>query len=181
MNSGYSLSIFWSEDDRGFIALVPEFPGLSAFGETRDEAAREAEIALAGMIASYKEDGEQLPVPKKLPQYSGQFRLRVAPSLHKAAVLEAQRENISLNAFVGTALAVYLGEKKKDDLIFKRLDKLQSSIEAHDRTSQINSIETVLGGIATLRSFNIPLTISSPHHQQLTEKNTIEFAGMVKQ
>ena len=30
----YAIEIFFSEEDEGYIAVVPELPGCSAFGET---------------------------------------------------------------------------------------------------------------------------------------------------
>lgn len=59
----YSMLIRWSDEDECFIATIPEFPGLSAFGDTRSEAAKEAEIVLEGFIEIYKEDGIELPEP----------------------------------------------------------------------------------------------------------------------
>ncbi len=66
MNNKYALQIFWSEDDEGFIAICQEFPGLSAFGETREEALREAQIALDLMIEIYLEKGIALPKPQSV-------------------------------------------------------------------------------------------------------------------
>ena len=34
----YAIKIFYSEEDEGFIAIVPELPGCSAFGETDERA-----------------------------------------------------------------------------------------------------------------------------------------------
>jgi predicted RNase H-like HicB family nuclease len=42
----YGIVIFYSEDDEGFIAVVPELPGSSAFGETEEEALREVKVAV---------------------------------------------------------------------------------------------------------------------------------------
>ena len=57
----YSTSVYWSDEDEGYIAVVPEFPGLSAFGETKEEAIREAADATDGFIETYKEQGKKLP------------------------------------------------------------------------------------------------------------------------
>ena len=32
----YSIEFFYAEEDEGFIAIVPELPGCSAFGETEE-------------------------------------------------------------------------------------------------------------------------------------------------
>lgn len=42
----YALEIFYSNEDEGFIGLVPELPGCSAFGETEETALHELMIAI---------------------------------------------------------------------------------------------------------------------------------------
>ncbi|MBA3601402.1 MAG: type II toxin-antitoxin system HicB family antitoxin [Acidobacteria bacterium] len=64
MSNRYAIQIFWSEEDEGFIAICQEFPGLSAFGETREEALREAQTALDLMIETYRENSITLPEPQ---------------------------------------------------------------------------------------------------------------------
>jgi predicted RNase H-like HicB family nuclease len=41
-----SIEIFYSEEDNGYIAVVPELLGCSAFGETEEEALEEVKIAM---------------------------------------------------------------------------------------------------------------------------------------
>jgi predicted RNase H-like HicB family nuclease len=59
----YSILIRWSDDDKGYIATCPEFPGLSAFGEMRSTALQEAAVALELFVETYNADGETLPEP----------------------------------------------------------------------------------------------------------------------
>jgi predicted RNase H-like HicB family nuclease len=66
MKNKYALHIFWSDEDEAFVAVCREFPGLSAFGETREEALREAQIALDLMIETYREKGIALPEPQNV-------------------------------------------------------------------------------------------------------------------
>lgn len=66
MNNKYTIQIFWSIEDEAFAAVCQEFPGLSAFGETREEALREAQIALDLMIETYREKGIRLPEPQSI-------------------------------------------------------------------------------------------------------------------
>ncbi|MCL6478756.1 MAG: hypothetical protein K6T65_10105 [Peptococcaceae bacterium] len=40
----YAIEIFFSEEDEGYIAVVPELPGCSAFGKI-EESLREDKIA----------------------------------------------------------------------------------------------------------------------------------------
>ena len=64
MKTKYAIHIFWSEEDEGFVAICDEFSGLSAFGETREEALNEAQIALDAMIESYRSSGLAIPEPQ---------------------------------------------------------------------------------------------------------------------
>lgn len=77
----YSIKIVWSDEDEAYIALIPEFEGLSAFGDDWIEAAEEAKDALNGFIQVYKEDGKRLPESEKLKPYSGQLRIRIPKTL----------------------------------------------------------------------------------------------------
>ena len=61
----YPFNIVWSEEDGEYMATCPSFPGLSAFGETEEEALHEAKIALELFIKSYKERGISLPKPPR--------------------------------------------------------------------------------------------------------------------
>jgi predicted RNase H-like HicB family nuclease len=93
----YSINIMWSIEDEGYIATIPEFPGLSAFGESQEEAIEEAKIALAGFIEIYNEDKCKIPEPQTMECYSGQTRLRLPKNLHAKLSQQAKREGVSLN------------------------------------------------------------------------------------
>lgn len=104
MQNKYPLNIVWSEEDGEYMVTCPAFPGLSAFGETEEEALAEAKIALGLFIESYEGRGIPLPEPQTVQRYSGQFRVRLAKSLHAQAVRLAEVNNISLNQFVASAV-----------------------------------------------------------------------------
>jgi predicted RNase H-like HicB family nuclease len=57
----YEVDIFWSEEDGGYIANVPELPHCSAFGETYEEALREARIAMDLYLSVLREEGTDAP------------------------------------------------------------------------------------------------------------------------
>ncbi|HEV7644537.1 MAG TPA: type II toxin-antitoxin system HicB family antitoxin [Pyrinomonadaceae bacterium] len=66
MKNKYTFQIFWSEEDQAYVATCAEFSGLSAFGETHEEALREAQTALELMIETYQEKGIALPEPRAI-------------------------------------------------------------------------------------------------------------------
>ena len=63
----YHINIFYSEEDGGYIADIPDLEVCSAFGETPDEALREVLVAKAAWIEAAREEGKPLPPPKYRP------------------------------------------------------------------------------------------------------------------
>ena len=99
----YSINIFWSDEDNGYIAVTPEFPGLSAFGNTPEEAVAEARVALKLFIETHEDEGLPLPEPQIAQQYSGQIRVRFPKSLHYQLARKAELEGNSLNLIIVNA------------------------------------------------------------------------------
>ncbi len=60
----YEVIIYWSEEDRTFIAEVPELPGCAADGQTYHEALTNVEVVIREWIATAKELGRPIPAPK---------------------------------------------------------------------------------------------------------------------
>ena len=59
----YLVEIFWSEEDKGYIAVVPDLPGCSAFGETLEEAAHEIKDAQESWLEACRNSGDSIPLP----------------------------------------------------------------------------------------------------------------------
>ena len=62
--SKYEVILYWSEDDRSYIAEVPELPGCMADGATYREALEKAEIVIQEWIETATEVGRPIPEPK---------------------------------------------------------------------------------------------------------------------
>ena len=60
----YEVIIYWSEEDRAFIAEVPELPGCAADGETYQEALQNLEIMMQEWIETANALGRPIPQPK---------------------------------------------------------------------------------------------------------------------
>ncbi|MCL7410964.1 MAG: type II toxin-antitoxin system HicB family antitoxin [Methanosarcinaceae archaeon] len=60
----YAIEIFYSEDDEGYIAVVPELCGCSAFGDTEEEALEEVKIAMELWLETATKAGKYIPQPQ---------------------------------------------------------------------------------------------------------------------
>ncbi len=60
----YEVIIHWSNEDKAFIADVPELPGCSAHGSTQETALTSAQDAIRLWIDTANEFGDPVPEPK---------------------------------------------------------------------------------------------------------------------
>lgn len=63
----YHINIFFSDEDKGYIADIPDLASCSAFGKTPAEALREVEIAKKAWIAAALTSGKKVPRPRYRP------------------------------------------------------------------------------------------------------------------
>jgi predicted RNase H-like HicB family nuclease len=63
MAGRYAIEIFYSDEDDGYIAIVPKLPGCSAFGETEEEALKEIKVAVDLWLEVAQKEGRQIPKP----------------------------------------------------------------------------------------------------------------------
>jgi predicted RNase H-like HicB family nuclease len=60
----YEIILYWSEEDKVFIAEVPELPGCMAHGETHETALANAKDAIRLWLDTARDFGDPIPVPK---------------------------------------------------------------------------------------------------------------------
>jgi predicted RNase H-like HicB family nuclease len=60
----YENIIYWSEEDKCFIAEVPELPSCMADGKTHKEALENVEVVIKEWIETAKSLGREIPKPK---------------------------------------------------------------------------------------------------------------------
>ena len=63
----YHINIFYSEDDDGYIADIPDLQACSAFGETPEEALKQVEIAKVAWLEAARAEGKPIPKPLYRP------------------------------------------------------------------------------------------------------------------
>lgn len=101
----YSYRVFWSEEDREFVGVCAELPGLSWLAKSPEEALRGIRRAARDGVRILEEDGEPVPQPIAARSFSGVFKVRVPSELHRRLVLEASEQRVSLNRLVSAKLA----------------------------------------------------------------------------
>ena len=70
MTNKYEIIIYWSQEDRAFIAEVPELPGCMADGQTYKEALSNAETIIDEWIDTAMELKRPIPQPKGRLMYA---------------------------------------------------------------------------------------------------------------
>ena len=63
----HHINVFYSEENEGYIADIPDLKYCSAFGETPEAAVREVAIAKAAWIEAAKAQNKSIPVPQYRP------------------------------------------------------------------------------------------------------------------
>ncbi|HXU37117.1 MAG TPA: type II toxin-antitoxin system HicB family antitoxin [Blastocatellia bacterium] len=63
----YHINIFYSEDDAGYIADIPDLEACSAFGNSPEEALKEVQIAKEVWIEAARAEGKPIPLPMYRP------------------------------------------------------------------------------------------------------------------
>jgi predicted RNase H-like HicB family nuclease len=61
------INIFYSNEDEGYIADIPDLKYCSAFGETPEAALQELQIAKTAWLEAAKAAGKPIPEPKYRP------------------------------------------------------------------------------------------------------------------
>ena len=63
----YHINIFYSDEDGGYIADLPDLTACSAFGATQAEALKQIQIAKKLWLATAKAKGKPIPPPRYRP------------------------------------------------------------------------------------------------------------------
>ena len=101
----YTYRVTWSRDDGEHLGLCTEFPSLSWLASTQEEALVGIRQVVAEVVADMQANGELLPEQLADRHYSGEFRVRIPPQVHRALAMQAAEQRISLNRLVSAKLA----------------------------------------------------------------------------
>lgn len=105
----YTVSVRMESVDgeRMYVARIQELPDVEEYADTAEFARELALDTIATMYEICQEKGLAFPAPNvaQAPEASGRVTLRLAKSIHAAAIQRAQVEGVSLNQFMSNAIS----------------------------------------------------------------------------
>jgi predicted HicB family RNase H-like nuclease len=101
----YTYRVTWSPEDGEYLGLCVEFPSLSWLAETPESALSGIRQAVVEAVADMQEGGEAVPEPLAEKHYSGEFRVRIPPQVHRSLAMQAAEQGVSLNRLASAKLA----------------------------------------------------------------------------
>ena len=101
----YTYRVTWSPEDDEHVGLCAEFASLSWLAKTPEAALKGIQKVVGDVVADMLANGESVPVAMAEKRYSGEFRVRIPPLLHRNLALMAAEQGVSLNRLVSAKLA----------------------------------------------------------------------------
>lgn len=101
----YTYRVTWSAEDGEHVGLCAEFPSLSWLAKTPEAALKGIRQVTAATVADMQAAGEAVPVPLAEKHYSGEFRVRIPPEVHRTLAMQAAEQGVSLNRLASAKLA----------------------------------------------------------------------------
>ena len=99
----YSYLVEYSSEDEAYVAKCIEL-GIMAHGDTQEEAIQEIKEGTRVHLLMLEEDGNEIPEPFNLRQFSGKLNLRMTPELHREIALKAKSQGVSINHYINSQL-----------------------------------------------------------------------------
>ena len=101
----YTYRVTWSPEDQESVGLCAEFPSLSWLARTPESALKGVRKLVADTVLDMQANGEEVPKPLAEKHYSGEFRVRIPPEVHRSLALQAAEQGVSLNRLASAKLA----------------------------------------------------------------------------
>jgi antitoxin HicB len=109
-----ALSRDGQDEERPWLATVEELAGCQARGSTAEDAAGRIVHAIAEWVASARAEGREVPEPRTGRAHSGRLLLRMPQSLHSDLADAAERDHVSLNAYINALLVVAFQSRRPE-------------------------------------------------------------------
>ena len=101
----YTYRVTWSPEDGEHVGLCAEMPSLSWLAKTPQAALAGIQKVVGDVVADMSAAGEAVPPALAERSYSGEFRVRIPPMVHRNLALMAAEQGVSLNRLASAKLA----------------------------------------------------------------------------
>jgi predicted HicB family RNase H-like nuclease len=105
MRDQYTYRVTWSAEDGEYVGLCAEFPSLSWLASTPETAFTGIRKTVRAAVKDMEAAGETVPVPLSIKRYSGAFRVRIPPDVHRSLAMQAAEQGVSLNRLASAKLS----------------------------------------------------------------------------
>lgn len=89
----YGVSIYWSDEDKVYIAEVPDLPGCMTHGDTPTSALTNANDAIQLWLDTAKEFGDPIPKPRGRQSVLGSTEFRSKSQGRAGRLISKRRSN----------------------------------------------------------------------------------------
>lgn len=114
MKLPYTMTVQYQVEQGGYyVAGFLELPDLTMTGSTREEAIRELLLEAPEWFELNIKSGYKIPIPAKPSTYSGRINFRMPKHLHQTVAAIAEREGVSINQYLLSAVAKAAGADEK--------------------------------------------------------------------
>jgi predicted HicB family RNase H-like nuclease len=101
----FTYRVTWSAEDGEHVGLCAEFPSLSWLARTPEAALSGIRRTVWDTVRDLEDSGEPVPTPLAIKRYSGEFRVRIPPQVHRSLAVEAAEQGVSLNRLASAKLS----------------------------------------------------------------------------
>jgi antitoxin HicB len=159
----YRILVTRREDDAAqqWLASVEELAGCEAWGETAEEAVSGIPGALAAWVEGAHAAGREIPEPRQARHYSGKLLVRMPQSLHAELARSAEREQVSLNAYITGALAAAASWRQEPPSAVEPADDDRADSEERRRQRLLVAAVAVNVALATVLALVVLLSATS--------------------
>ncbi len=110
-------------EPNGYHAEILELPGCFAQGDTVEEAYANLEAAAESWIDACLVRGQEVPEPSSSLTFSGKIALRLPRGIHRQAARMAERDRISLNSYLVSAISARVGAEDFSTVLAQKLGR----------------------------------------------------------
>ena len=99
----YSYLINYCGKTQTYVAQCVEL-GITAHQASPAQALTELREAINIHLQGLEDNGDEIPIPFSLREFSGQIQLKMSPQKHQEVAIRAQAQGISLNHYINSRL-----------------------------------------------------------------------------